>query len=183
MKISKKRSYKIGILGGTFDPPHIGHLKISKLAIKKIKLSKLFWAVTKKNPFKKSPHFPLKKRVIMSRMKTNKIKKIKVQSFDNLIKSTKTIKLIKHISNKYSHSKIFFLMGSDNLIKFHKWEKWKEIAKLCTIVVFPRSGYDKETLTSKALKTLGRKKILVIKLKKIDISSSKLRENYLRYIN
>ena len=74
-------------------------------------------------------------------------------------------------------------MGSDNLIKFHKWHQWKEIAVLCKIVVFPRIGYLKKTLTCKAIKTLGRKKILFMRSKKIDISSSKIKKNYLKYKN
>ena len=182
MKTSKKRLKKIGVLGGTFDPPHIGHVEISKFAIKKLKLSLLFWAVTKKNPLKKSPSTTLKKRVILSKKKVSKIKKIRVKSFDKLIKSSKTIDLIKYIK-KNNKSKIFFLMGSDNLVKFHKWDQWKKIADLCKIVVFPRTGYVKKTLTCKALKTLGRDKVLFLRSKKIDISSSKIRENYLKYRN
>ena len=57
MKASKKKLKKIGVLGGTFDPPHNGHLEISKFVLKKLKLSKLIWAVTKKNPLKKKPYF------------------------------------------------------------------------------------------------------------------------------
>ena len=179
-KINKLK--RLGILGGTFDPPHIGHIEISKFAIKKLKLSLLIWAVTKKNPLKKSPLITLKKRIIISKKKVNKIKKIRVTSFDKLIKSSKTIDLIGYI-NKNTDSKIFFLMGSDNLIKFHRWHKWKEIAELCKIVVFPRNGHLKKTLTCKAIKTLGRKKILFVRSKKIDISSSKIRKNYLKYKN
>ena len=182
MKTSKKRLQRIGVLGGTFDPPHIGHVEISKFAIKKLKLSLLFWAVTKKNPLKKPPSATLKKRVILSKKKVSKIKKIRVKSFDKLIKSSKTINLVKYIK-KNSNSKIFFLMGSDNLLKFHRWHKWKEIADLCKIIVFPRSGYVKKTLTCKTIKVLGRKKILFMKSKKIDISSSKIRKNYLKYRN
>ena len=52
VRASKK---SIGLLGGSFDPAHIGHLKISKIAIKKIELNKILWLVTKKNPFKKDP--------------------------------------------------------------------------------------------------------------------------------
>ena len=112
----------------------------------------------------------------------NKIKKIKIKSFDKLIKSSKTIDLIRYIK-KNSDSKIFFLMGSDNLIKFHKWDQGKRIVDLCKIVVFPSTGYVKKTLTCKALKTLGRDKVLFLRSKKIDISSSKIRENYLKYRN
>ena len=55
MKKNIKKNYKkIGILGGTFDPPHIGHLNISKLALKKLKLKKVIWIITKQNPFKKA---------------------------------------------------------------------------------------------------------------------------------
>ena len=56
---------KIGILGGTFDPPHQGHLEISKLSIKKLKLRCVIWAITKKNPFKKKPLLSLQKRIFL----------------------------------------------------------------------------------------------------------------------
>ena len=140
-------------------------MEISKFAIKKLKLTLLVWAVTKKNPFKKLPSIALKKRIALSKNKVNKIKKIRVKSFDKLIKSSKTINLIKYIK-KHSNSKIYFIMGSDNLIKFHKWDQWKEVANLSKIVVFPRSGYLKKTLTCKAIKTLGKKKILFMRSKK-----------------
>ena len=73
-KFSKK-NIKLGILGGTFDPPHIGHLHISKFALKKLKLNKLIWAVTKKNPLKQKPHLNIKTRIKLSKKITNKEKK------------------------------------------------------------------------------------------------------------
>ena len=64
MQISlKKNLNKIGILGGTFDPPHIGHLYISKIALKKLKLKKLIWIITKKNPLKQKPYLSIKTRI------------------------------------------------------------------------------------------------------------------------
>ena len=182
MKTKKNNLKRLGILGGTFDPPHLGHIGISKFAIKKLKLSLLIWAVTKKNPLKKSPYMSLQKRIVLSKTIVNKIKKIRVKSFDKLIKSSKTIDLIRYIKKK-THTNIFFIMGSDSLLNFHKWHKWKEIAEICKIVVFPRTGYAKKTLLCKAFNTLGKEKIQFIRSKRINISSSKIRKNYLNYKN
>ena len=93
----------------------------------------------------------LKKRILFSKNITNKINKIKVKSFDKSIKSSRTIKLVQYIKKNNSHSKIFFIMGSDSFMKFHKWHNWKEIPEMCKLVVFPRTGYIKKILTSKTL--------------------------------
>ena len=106
-KLSKK-NIKIGILGGTFDPPHIGHLHISKIALKKLKLNKLIWAITKKNPLKKKPYLKIKTRIKLSKKITNKEKKIFVHYFDHKIKSINTFDLLNHIKrNKKKQNYIF----------------------------------------------------------------------------
>ena len=71
MSIKSNRFKRVGVLGGTFDPPHEGHIEISKSAIKKLKLSLIIWAVTKRNPLKKSPTSSLKKRIALSKRKIN----------------------------------------------------------------------------------------------------------------
>ena len=89
-KLSKKNYAKIGILGGTFDPPHKGHLYISKFALKKLKLSKLIWIVTKKNPLKHKSHLNIEERIKLSKKITIKERKIFVWFLDNKIKSNNT---------------------------------------------------------------------------------------------
>tara|TARA_B100001029_G_C15007665_1_gene422154 strand:+ start:670 stop:1203 length:534 start_codon:yes stop_codon:yes gene_type:complete len=174
---------KIGILGGTFDPPHLGHLEISKFAARKLKLNSIIWAVTKKNPLKKKPMMSLKKRILLSRQIAKSFKKIKIKSYDNRIKSSETINLIKFLKNNTKNVKYYFFIGSDNLQNFHKWKKWREILKLCQIAVFPRRGYVKNSLNSKAFKAFGKSNFLILKSKMVNISSSKLRKNYLKYVN
>ena len=181
MGLPRKNLTRIGVLGGTFDPPHFGHLEISKFAIKKLNLKFLIWAVTKKNPLKKKSFFSLQKRINFSSKLVSKVNRIKIETYDDIIKSSKTINLVKYLKKKYKKSEIFFLIGSDNLIKFHKWHDWKKISNFCKIIVFPRTGYLKRVSNSKAYSYLGKEKIQFIKSKRINISSSKIRKNYLKY--
>ncbi len=175
-KLSKKNIVnRIGILGGTFDPPHKGHLYISKIAIKKLKLNKLVWAITKKNPLKKTPFLKIKTRIILSKKITRNEKKIFVKYFENKIKSKNTFNLINYIK-KNKNIKLFFLMGADNLKKFHKWNNWKKIPKLAKVVVFPRNGYSMNSLDKIASKKLNKKDFMYINSKKINISSSLIRK-------
>ena len=98
--LRKKKLNKIGILGGTFDPPHIGHLYISKIALKKLKLNKLIWAVTKKNPLKKKPILSLKIRMNLAKKITLEEKKIILKNYENKVKSLNTYKLLHYIKKK-----------------------------------------------------------------------------------
>ena len=172
----KPRKKRIGILGGSFDPPHHGHLEISKLAIKKLLLDQIYWCITKKNPFKKKAFFSLSERIKKSKVITSKIKKIKIKFFEDRIKSTNTIDLVKYLKKKEKKNIFFLIIGSDNLIKFHKWKNWKILLELAEIVVFSRKDYDKKAKKSVTMKQV--KKITFIKNKPINISSTQIRKNY-----
>jgi len=173
-KLVTKRN-KIGILGGSFDPAHKGHLTISKEAIKIFNLRNVIWAITKKNPFKKKTQISLNNRIKYCKKIIGSSKFIKVKFYEDIIKSNKTIDLINHIS-KNKKNKIYFIMGADNLIKFHKWHKWKSIVKKCKIIVFDRHGYKKKSLNSTTYKRINKENLKFIKFKKVNISSSQLRK-------
>ncbi len=174
VKLENKK--KIGILGGTFDPAHKGHIKISKFAKKKFKLDKVIWAVTKKNPFKTKSSLSLKKRLSYAKKINLKNKFIKIGFYENKIKSNKTINLIKFFLKKNKNTEIYFIMGADNLINFHKWEKCNLITHLCKILVFDRDGYKSKSIKSSSFKKFNKKGLEFIKFKKVKISSSQLRK-------
>jgi len=173
-KLENKK--KIGILGGTFDPAHVGHIQISKLAKKKFKLDRIIWAVTKKNPFKTKSSLDLKERINIAKKINLKNKFIKIGFFEDKIKSNKTINLIKFFIKKNKNTEIYFIMGADNLINFHKWEKYNLITSLCKILVFDRDGYKSKSINSLSFKKYNKKGLEFIKFKKVKISSSQLRK-------
>ena len=166
---------KIGILGGSFDPAHKGHLAISKEAVKRFKLKKVIWAITKKNPFKKKSSLDLTNRIKICKKILKKIKTIEVKFYEDKIKSNKTISLINYFT-KDKKNEIYFIMGADNLINFHKWHKWQIISKKCNIIVYDRYGYKKKSLNSKTYKSLNKEKLKFINFNKVNISSSQLRK-------
>ena len=117
----KNNLENIGILGGSFDPPHKGHLYISTYSLKVLKLKKIIWVITKKNPLKENPFFSLAMRKKLCNKIIKKYKKIYLKHYENKLKSTKSIALVRYLKKK-SNYKIFFIIGSDNLINFHKWK-------------------------------------------------------------
>jgi len=175
-KLFKKNDNKIGILGGTFDPPHIGHLYISKIALKKLRLDALIWIITKQNPLKQKPYLNTKTRISLSKAMIGNKKKIFVEYLDDKIKSRNTFDLLNFFKKKNKKIKLFFLIGADNLIKFHKWNKWKKIPGLAKIVVFARPNYSIKALNSTASKKLKKKDWMFINCKKMNISSSLIRK-------
>ena len=171
----KTQKIKIGVLGGTFDPAHKGHLEISKKAKKLFELKKIIWAITKKNPFKNESKSSLKNRMQFAKKLIGKNEYIKIKFYEEKISSNKTIDLIKYL-NKDKKFEIYFIMGADNLINFHKWHKWKSISKKCNILVFDRLGYKAKSLKSITFKQISEKSLKFINFKKVNISSSQLRK-------
>ena len=171
----KSQKIKIGILGGTFDPAHKGHLEISKQAKKRFNLKNVIWAITKKNPFKDESKSNLKSRMQFAKRIIGKNIYIKIKFYEEKIGSNKTIDLIEHLT-KERRNEIYFIIGADNLINFHKWYKWKSIAKKCNILVFDRQGYKAKSLKSVTFNELNNKNLTFVNFNKVNISSSQLRK-------
>ena len=171
----KLEKIKIGILGGTFDPAHKGHLEISKQAKKRFDLKNVIWAITKQNPFKDERKSKLRNRMQFAKKIIGKNDYIKVKFYEDKIGSNRTIDLIKHLTKK-KQNEIYFIIGADNLINFHKWYKWKSIVKKCNILVFDRQGYKAKSLKSVTFNRTSSKILTFVKFNKVNISSSQLRK-------
>ena len=143
---------RVGLLGGSFDPPHRGHLYISTEAKKMLQLNEIWWLVTPQNPLKILKPATYQERVFNCK-KISKGKPIIVKEVEKKIDSKYTYQTLDYLINHYTYIKFFWLMGADNLINFHKWQKWRRIFEEISIVVFKRHGYNKNALRSISNKT------------------------------
>ena len=175
VKLENNKKIKVGILGGTFDPAHKGHLEISKQAKKLLNLKNVIWAITKQNPFKDISKSNLKNRIQFAKKLIVKNDFIKIRFYEEKISSNRTIDLINYLK-KDKKFELYFIMGADNLINFHKWHKWKSIVKKCNLLVFDRQGYKAKSLKSVTYNGVNKKRLSFIKFKKVNISSSQLRK-------
>jgi len=175
VKLENNKKIKVGILGGTFDPAHKGHLEISKQAKKLLNLKNVIWAITKQNPFKDISKSNLKNRIQFAKKLIAKNDYIKIRFYEEKISSNRTIDLINYLKKNKKYE-LYFIMGADNLINFHKWHKWKSIVKKCNLLVFDRQGYKAKSLKSVTYNGVNKKRLSFIKFKKVNISSSQLRK-------
>ena len=137
----------IGLLGGSFDPPHKGHLYISLEAKKILKLDEIWWLVTPQNPLKINQPASYSERVKNCKIMT-KNKPIKIKEIEKKINSQFSYQTIKYLNNHYKNINFFWLMGADNLINFHQWQNAYRIFNEIPIVVFRRYGYNQQALKS-----------------------------------
>ena len=160
---------KIGLLGGSFDPPHKGHLFISIESKKILKLDEIWWLITPQNPLKISKPATYFERVNNCKKITMNFP-INVKEIEKDINSDYSYKTISYILNHYKNIKFFWLMGADNLINFHKWEKWQKILNDMSIVIFKRHGYNNEALKSITAQKYKKSRINYSKFKLDDFN-------------
>ena len=167
--IYNNKGLKIGLMGGSFNPPHNGHLKIAKLALKNLNLDEVWWLVSTKNPLKTSKGLmSLSKRVELTKKIANH-PKFKVLNIENNLKTKNSYDLLKKILPRLSNMKLIWIMGSDNLFNFSKWYKAQKLSNVIPVAVFNRSGNSLRSINSKGAYVLG-KRINSSRLKLLSIS-------------
>jgi nicotinate-nucleotide adenylyltransferase len=147
---------RIGLFGGTFDPPHEAHLAACLLAMKKLGLDRVWWLVTPGNPLKdKKELTPLADR-IRAIKDFARDPRIVVTGFEEAIGSHYTFQTVSFLRRRCPGVRFVWIMGADNLRSFHRWQNWKGIARMIPIAVVDRLVPDLSATGGIAAQALGR---------------------------
>jgi nicotinate-nucleotide adenylyltransferase len=144
---------RIGLLGGSFDPAHGGHLYVSRIALKALKLDYVWWLVSPGNPLKHEPA-PLGVRVRRARLLACN-GRIIVTDLESRLKTRFTIDTITALRRRFPRTGFVWLMGSDNLEQFSRWRRWRQITQTLPIAVVRRPGSVLASLHAPLARRLG----------------------------
>ncbi|WP_377299132.1 nicotinate-nucleotide adenylyltransferase [Rhizobium sp. SGZ-381] len=145
----------VGLFGGSFNPPHPGHLLVAEIALKRLWLDQLWWMVTPGNPLKsRAELLPLAERIALSE-DLARDPRIKVTAFEERLNTSYTARTLAHVAARNSKVRFVWIMGADSLKTFHRWQKWREIAATVPIAVVDRPGATLSFLSSPAARALS----------------------------
>lgn len=147
---------RIGLLGGSFNPAHGGHRRVSLFAARVLGLDEVWWLVSPGNPLKpKEGMAPLAARYT-SALRQSRRAPIRPTAIERELGTRYTVDTLKKLVRRYPTREFVWLMGSDNLAQFHRWRDWREIARTMPIAVIARPGYDAFAFASPAMAWLRR---------------------------
>ena len=150
---------RIGLLGGSFNPAHGGHRRISLCAIAALGLDEVWWLVSPGNPLKPVAGMaPIAARMAEARRIARRAP-IRVTAIERELCTRYTIDTLRQLTRRYPKRRFVWLMGSDNLAQFHRWRDWRGIARTMPIAVVARPGYDATALASPAMAWLRRYRV------------------------
>ncbi len=148
-----EKGMQVGLFGGSFNPPHAGHVLVADIALRRLALDQLWWMVSPGNPLKSTRELaPLSERLRQSERITHN-PRIKVTAFEAAYHVRYTADSLALIRARNPGVDFVWVMGADNLRDFHRWQRWREIALTFPIAVIDRPGSTLSFLSSKVAKT------------------------------
>ena len=141
---------RIGVMGGSFNPPHSGHALVSRTALRRLKLDQLWWVVTPGNPLKHNNGLPqVRERMELCRRLAPDTR-MRITAFEEDLATPYTAATLEFLAQRYPGVRFVWIMGADNLASFHRWQHWRDIAANVPIAVVDRPGWRLKALASPA---------------------------------
>ena len=149
---------RIGLFGGSFDPPHGGHLHVAETALKRLNLDQIWWFPTPGNPLKEDPS-DYEARLGAVRILTQNNRAFEVSNIEKQAHLRYTIDLVRLLRKHCPHAKLTWIMGGDSLTNFHRWKDWKSLAHQVPIAVIARPGSERSALVSPFAKAFQQSRL------------------------
>jgi nicotinate-nucleotide adenylyltransferase len=147
---------RVGLLGGSFNPPHEGHALITRLALRQLSLDRVWWLVTPGNPLKSLTGLAALNARIEAARRLNVGPRVVVTDVEAQIGSRFTYDTLRWLNRRAPGVHFVWIMGADNLRQFHLWRNWRAIVGLVPIVVVDRPGSTLKAISSPAGETIAR---------------------------
>ncbi len=147
---------RTGLLGGSFNPAHHGHRRVSANAIRALGLDEMWWLISPGNPLKPARGMaPLAARFASAERAAARLP-VRVTAIERELGTRYTVDTLRQLVARYPKRRFIWLMGADNLLQFHRWRDWRSIARLVPIAVIARPGYDGDARAARAMGWLRR---------------------------
>jgi nicotinate-nucleotide adenylyltransferase len=150
---------KIGLLGGSFNPPHAAHRAVSLFALKRLGLDRVWWLVTPGNPLKSENGLPTLEARVAAARKMADHPRIDVTDFEQTIGTRYTVDMLLWLTRHCGGVRFVWIMGADNLKQFHRWRNWPGIAALVPIAIVDRVGASLGATAAPAAQALARHRL------------------------
>ena len=149
---------RIGLFGGSFDPPHSGHLHVAETAMKRLDLDQVWWFPTPGNPLKEAPS-DYEARLGAVRVLTGNNRAFEVSDIEKRAHLRYTIDLVRLLKQHCPHAKLTWIMGGDSLMTFHFWKDWQALAQTLPIAVIARPGFERAARVSPFAKAFRHRRL------------------------
>ncbi|WP_435166697.1 nicotinate-nucleotide adenylyltransferase [Falsirhodobacter sp. 1013] len=149
-----RRGMVVGLLGGSFDPAHAGHVHITTEAMKRFGLDRVWWLVSPGNPLKAKGPRPMQERLDRSRA-LMRHPRVAVTDLEARLGTRHTAQTLRALRRRYPGVRFVWLMGADNLVQFHRWDDWRWIMKTVPIGVLARPGWGVQGRLGRAARAFG----------------------------
>jgi nicotinate-nucleotide adenylyltransferase len=146
---------RIGLLGGSFDPAHAGHLRLTREALRRLRLARVWWLVSPGNPLKPNPPAAMALRIAAARRLAGH-PRIVVTDLEARLGTRFTADTLAALARAYPGVRFVWLMGADNLAGLHRWDRWRDIAAQTPMAVFARPGTGLAALAAPAARAMAR---------------------------
>ncbi|GJD63910.1 nicotinate-nucleotide adenylyltransferase [Methylobacterium frigidaeris] len=150
---------RVGLYGGSFNPAHAGHRHVSRLALRRLALDRVWWLVSPGNPLKDRSHLPDAASRAEGARAVARDPRIAVTDFEAALEVRYTVETLSWLTDRHPEIRFVWIMGADSLASFHRWRGWREIAARMPFAVIDRPGYTLRAMASPAARALAASRI------------------------